>query len=134
MIVLDACVVLKWAFDDEPRYQEAMRFLEKHQQGNELIHVPDLMPFEIGNALVYKKSLSSEDIANTLAFFFSTDLQTHPSTGEDCMGIAELARHHGISFYDASYVHLAQKLHCDLITADQKLFEKTKSLPFIRCL
>ena len=51
MIVLDASVVLKWIFDDEDGGEQATRLKDAHVAGHEIVAVPDLLFYEIGNVL-----------------------------------------------------------------------------------
>jgi predicted nucleic acid-binding protein len=48
MIVIDACVALKWFFDEEGS-EEASQLLDRHAGQ---IRVPDLFPIEVAGALV----------------------------------------------------------------------------------
>lgn len=41
---------------------------------------------------------------------------------------------HEITVYDAIYVALAEELNYDFLTADKKLFDKTKDLDFVKFL
>ena len=48
--------------------------------------------------------------------------------------VAEIAYRYNITFYDASYIALAQELGLQFITADQKLYNKVENLSFIKVL
>jgi len=47
---------------------------------------------------------------------------------------ARLGRELGLTFYDASFLALAVELDCPFITADRRLFERTRTLPRARHL
>lgn len=57
MNVLDASVVLKWFIEEEDSVQ-ALRLREEFYTGEREIVVPDLLLFEVANALRYNKSFS----------------------------------------------------------------------------
>ncbi len=46
----------------------------------------------------------------------------------------ELALKINITFYDAYFIALSKELNFLFITADKKLYEKTKRMPFVRFL
>lgn len=120
MVILDASVILKWLLSEEG--SEAARELrDRHISGEEHIIVPSLVFYEIANVLRYKTELPDEEIVEL--FEVLNDLEfsgMHPSFPEleETMLYARSKR---ISVYDASYVVLARRVGCSLITADSRL-------------
>ncbi len=47
---------------------------------------------------------------------------------------AEIAYQKDITFYDASYIALAQELNFPYVTADEKLYSKLKDFSFVNLL
>ena len=47
---------------------------------------------------------------------------------------ARLGRRLALTFYDASFLALAVELDCPYVTADRRLFERTRALPRVRHL
>ena len=134
MIVLDASVVIKFFLDEGPSSLKAMEYLRFHLTGRETVAAPDLMPYEVCNTLVFKSHLSDEKVSEGVTSLFSFELSLVPLELTDYLKAAHLARRFHTTVYDAAYVHLAEKLHCDLITADEQLWQKTQALPFVRLL
>ncbi len=59
--VLDSSVIIKW-FSEEEETKKALELREKYINGEIVIAVPDLLVYEIANALRYdKKSKHSAD-------------------------------------------------------------------------
>lgn len=134
MIVLDASVILKWLLDDEAGRGRATGFRDAHAEGTETIAVPDLLFFEIANVLAMKKQLSEADCASGLSLVWDFQLEQYDFGLEEFLAAMSIARRHGIAVYDAAYVELARRLGCTVVTADRKLYEKTKSLGLVELL
>jgi len=134
MIVLDASVILKWLFLAETNRDKAIEIMERHLTEQDFIAVPDLLPYEITNVLATKANVSEQEALAGISQILSYELEINSADPVDHAAMLRLSRAHHISVYDAAYVHLAQKLNCPLITADEKLYEKTKSLPGVRLL
>lgn len=132
-LVLDASVVIKW-FLPEDNSPEARELREAHLAGKIFIFAPPLLLFEIVNALVYKKELTTREVNKAIEIFFFTNPQLLEFNQGLMSNTAKIARKYGISVYDASYIALAKALSCQFITADEKLFGKVKSLKFVKLL
>lgn len=132
-IVLDTSIVLKW-FLPEDESSKARYLREKHLKNKIVICAPQLLIFEIVNALVYKKELSLSNISLVVEILFFTNLKFFDCIEELIQETAKIARRYEITVYDASYVALAKALSCKFITADKKLFNKIKTLKFVKLL
>lgn len=134
MIVLDASVVLKWIFDDEDGGKRAARFKDDHAAGQEIIAVPDLLFYEIGNVLTTKTRLSEEAVTEAFALLWDFQLERFDFGLEEFLGGVALSRKHKITLYDAAYMELSWRLKCRFVTADKKLYEKIKSIKTVELL
>lgn len=134
MIVLDASVALKWIFRDEEGEDRAARYRDRHISGEEVIAVPELFFYEIGNVLAIKTSLDSKTASKAFSLLWNFDLEVFSLGGEEFLGSLALSRKFQITLYDASYIELAKKLECDFVTFDKKLFEKVKGLKRVTLL
>jgi predicted nucleic acid-binding protein len=128
MIVLDASVVLKWIFDDEDGGDCAVRLRDEHIAGKEIIAVPDLLFYEIGNVLATKNRLSEAAVAEAFALLWDFSLERFDLGLDEFQGSLTLCRKYNITLYDAAYVELSRKLKCSFVTADRKLYEKVRSI------
>ncbi len=132
MVVLDTSVVIKW-FVEEPDSKAALAFRDEHLAGQELIVVPTLFFYEFTNVLRYVKSLPEESIISILGDL--EQLGRREESSHDVIAEAVIfARKFEISVYDGVFVALAYLYGVELITADAKLVDKTKSLRFVKLL
>ena len=133
MQVVDASVTVKW-FIPEEGAEEALEIFQDHISGRDEIFVPDLLFYEVVNALRYKNSLEPEGVMQ----FIETLSQIQPiRVGADddfLKTVYHLAREIDVSVYDASYLILAERLQCVFVTADQKLAQKTGTRFTIRLI
>jgi predicted nucleic acid-binding protein len=126
VIVLDASVALKWIFAEEKGEDKARYYRDRHISGEEPAAVPDLFFYEIGNVLAIKTALAAEAAAEAFTLLWNFDLEVFSLGPEEfILGIAK-SIHCKITLYDAAYIVLAEKLGCDLVTADKRLYEKVK--------
>jgi predicted nucleic acid-binding protein len=134
MIVLDTSVVLKWIFDDEDGGVSAARWKDAHVSGHEIVAVPDLLFYEIGNVLATKTRLSEAAIAEAFSLLWEFSLERFDLGLEEFQGSLALSRKYKITLYDAAYVELSRRLKCSFVTADRKLYEKVKSIKSVELL
>lgn len=130
--ILDASVITKWFFKEEDS-KLALKIRLLHEQRKIIIHVPVLLLFELGNVFVSRKLTSQAAFKNCRSLF---DLGIKFINPDDQLFqlIFRNSQKYSISFYDSTYVALAQNLKCDFITADQKLYQATKNLKFVKLL
>ncbi len=120
--VLDASVSLAWAFKEEtnPYTKAVLRTLENGEAV-----VPAIWPLEVGNGILMAERRGR--LAHADAVLFLTLLQALPvvveqETPERMLSeILALAREHGLSTYDASYLDLAMRRGLPLATQDERL-------------
>lgn len=134
MIVCDASVILKWIFDDEAGGEHAGRLKQDHVEGNEVIAVPDLLFYEVANVLATKRRLSETAIGEAFSLLWEFQLERFDFGLDEFTGGLALSRKYKITLYDAAYIELARRLKCAFVTADSKLYEKTKTLKLVRHL
>jgi predicted nucleic acid-binding protein len=124
-LVVDASVVAKWFIPEEDS-DKAIRLRNRHIEGSLTLMAPDLIVYEVANALAYHPDVADEDLREDVEALFMIDLDlVFPST-ELMASIAEGARRHAISVYDSSYLALAEFTATNLVTADRRLYEKVE--------
>jgi predicted nucleic acid-binding protein len=122
-LVLDASVILKWVLDaeTEPGHAAARRLLERWLQGELDLWVPSLWLYEVGNILCLKRPA---DASEALAVLWDLGLsEAHLNQGLIQRTLA-LSQSHGVTFYDASYLALAEERNTVLVTADGKFYRR----------
>lgn len=125
--VVDNSVVMSWCFEDEGNsYAEAV--LESLESGEAF--VPAIWPLEAGNILLVaerKKRLGQASVVRFLALLGGLPITVEQeSPGRMLKEIVSLAREHGLSTCDASYLDLAMRLDLPLATQDTSLVKAAK--------
>ena len=127
--VLDSSVIIKW-FSEEDETDLALSLREGFLKGDADITVPDLQLYEIANALRFNKKLNAADVANAVNSLIGIGINIVVPTKDVISSAVSLAFQFGITFYDAYFIALAKELNYSFVTADEKLFNKIKSLKF----
>lgn len=122
--VIDASIVVKW-FTKEQGHTQAKALRDSHIQHEIELTAPDLLLFELANALSYNKNLTPEDVKQAIKTINMIQVTLVPPTETLINRAIDVAEKHGITIYDASYLALAEILEINLITADEKLAQKT---------
>ena len=132
-IVLDASVIVKW-FTQEEGKEKAVRIRNDFINNKIEIAVPDLIIYELSNALRFNPKFNQEDVKDAIESISTLDIDIIVPLQNTIDKSITLSFEHNITIYDAFYVALASELGFDLVTADEKLYNKLKSLGFIYLL
>jgi predicted nucleic acid-binding protein len=104
-------------------------------EGRATIAVPALLYYEVANILIFGRSRpSSEEVAEALSDLYSIPLVVAAPAPDLADAALQLASKQGLSYYDASYVALAETLDCIFITADRRLARHADSGGRVRLL
>ena len=132
MYVLDASVILKW-YLGEVDSDLALNFRRKYIQGTCNLALPDLILYEVSNALRYEKTFSVKTIYEAVVALIDLGVDIVVPTTSMIQNALELSYKKNITFYDATYLALASELGYKFVTADEKLYRKVKNLKLV-CL
>lgn len=132
MVILDTSVVLKWIVA-EADSDAARRFRSKHVSGEEAVIVPSLLFYELANVLRYKEEIPDRAVIELLGIIDALELSVINPQLPELEETLLYARDKDISVYDATYVVLARRMLCSVVTADAKLVKKV-SESFVRLL
>jgi len=117
--VLDASVVVAWAFaDEEHPVAAAALALIRNDEG----FVPSLWWFEVRNVLIVNERRGR--LRETDTALFLRNLARLPIIVDrvpEEASVLTLARRHGLTVYDASYLELAERHAAPLATLDMAL-------------
>jgi predicted nucleic acid-binding protein len=118
--IVDASVAVKLflPIDAEPDVA-----LVREAIGRLPMRVTTLTTYEIGNVLSRAAGFAPDLTARGLARLLDICGPAEDLEPEDYLVSAELARRHGITFYDATYGAIAQRLGRRVISADSDLLE-----------
>ena len=114
--VLDASIVVCWAFADEDD-PKAVRAMDQMLAG--AAFAPDLMWFEVRNALIMSERRQRTTAADTARFLRElAEFPIHFDRTPDEAEVLRIARAHRLTVYDAAYVELTRRLGIALATLD----------------
>ena len=131
LLVTDTSVILKW-YKEEIYSEIAVKIKDKFVEGVHEIVVPDLILYELANAMRYDKGFDDDLIKQSIRQLVDLEIDiTIPAEGLISESV-DYARKYDISIYDAVYVALANQLDAMFVTADKKLFDKIKGLGFAK--
>jgi predicted nucleic acid-binding protein len=128
MIVADASVILKWVLPDEELQEEALALRERHLSGEDSVAAPELLWYEISNVLPARWRNPTQ-VSNLFLRLHATAIETYPFDAPQFCRAMEIAHQQRVTAYDASYLVLAEALHCRLVTADERLVAHLKGFP-----
>ena len=125
LVVADASVVVKW-FVDEEHTGDALRLRDDYVDRAVDIASPDLLPYEVLNALRYNPGLGERQLKEIAAALDKYSLWLAPLEGQLAEACVENSMRHGISVYDSAYISLGQIKEAPVYTADQKLINRVR--------
>jgi len=126
-IVIDAGVILKGYFADETGHEYAQLIIKEYAEGIVELHAPQLIMYEIVNALVVagnRKRIDNEQINEIIAAIREIEIKLLPIG--DIQRLFDISLKYGRSAYDAAYIFLAETLNMKMVTADAKLHTAVK--------
>lgn len=119
MSVLDSSVVLKW-FVDEVDSGLAIHLRDEYVEGLREIIIPDLLLYEISNALRYNTNFTIKEIKDSIDSIIDLEIEIVTPTKYLIHRSIEIARTDNITCYDAVFIALAVDIGDHVITADKK--------------
>jgi predicted nucleic acid-binding protein len=125
ILAIDASIVVKW-FVSEPDSDKAVRLRNAHVEGTTTLFAPDLLVYEVANALRYKPDLSAEDLESCVESLFALDLELIMPSSSLIATAVRSSRQRGITAYDGIYLSIAEAIGSYLVTADRSLHDRVK--------
>jgi predicted nucleic acid-binding protein len=133
MRVLDTSVIYKWYVEEE-NTAKALSLRDDFVKRRVETVILDFLFHELANALRYNPKIERKEVEEIIDNLIELGLETVLATPTLTKGALKVAYDYEITVYDALYIALAQNLEFEFITADKKLYEKTKDLPFVKYL
>ena len=122
-LVVDASVTLAWALAELSRAAEAEHVLELVVDHGAI--VPTIWRLEVGNTVILgerRGRLSERQVMDIWDRLDRLPITADPETDAHAWGgSAALARRHGLTLYDATYLELAVRRRLPLATFDRAL-------------
>ena len=130
--IVDTSVALKWYVQrGEADVTKAFQLLEAHGRGQCVLRAPELLLWEIANALTIGHRLKPADVSEALAHLRGLDLDLKSVQWSTLQSAVEIATAVDATVYDAYYLALALESGGVLVTADEKFLRKARRYPGI---
>lgn len=132
LIVPDASVILKWVLPTrEPGADRALELRDAIANDQIRAIIPSIWIYEVGNTVSRR---FPSHAATWLAALLNFGLEEATHSVRWIEKAVELAKHHGVTFYDAAYHAVAITHGGVFVTADARYVERTKSAGSILAL
>jgi predicted nucleic acid-binding protein len=134
VIVVDASVIIKW-FVQENQTEQALILRQDYLRGALSLACPDLMQYEVINALRYKPSLGEEGLKEVASLLEKYNFLSYSLLADNLAEPAiEVSLRYGLTIYDASYVALGILLDSIVYTADIKLVNQVSDEALVKSI
>lgn len=131
-LVLDTSVIIKWLNQTrENNLDQADRLLADALAGKVELFTPQFAKQETGNVLLLSKLLKPGEANKVLEAFYALPITFIAESLELAQFSFALARELNITYYDASFLALAQQLEATLITENLKHQGKASEIKVI---
>jgi len=125
--VVDASVALKWYVQrGESDVAKAFALLDAYDREQCVLGAPELLFWEVANALALGHRLKLDAVSEALAHLRSVDLQLRSLQWTTLQRAVEIAATTDATVYDAYYLALALETGSVLVTADEKFLRKAR--------
>ncbi|MBI3577462.1 type II toxin-antitoxin system VapC family toxin [Candidatus Gottesmanbacteria bacterium] len=129
--VVDSSVLVKWVNSQDEQYlQEADALANDCKKGKVILIAPELAKYEVGNAL-WKKVLPIPQAQASLGTIYAGPVEFVKQDEAQAMRAMEIAVSSRMTFYDASFVSLAEQRGAKLVTDNPKHQQKVKSVTVV---
>ena len=130
-IVLDASVVAKWILSGEPWEKKALELKEKFVNGEIEIYEPILIVYEIANLLlraVKEGRIDFNDAKTAMKSLNKLGIELFEIDFNQGSELLNTAKQLHTTVYDTAYISLAKELKATLISADDEMCKKAKTI------
>ena len=130
-LVIDTSVTVKWINQiNEELLTQADQILVDVRSGLVKLLAPEVSKYEIGNALLNKK-LDLADALDSLGTVYKLPVTFIPETEELAQSTYQIAEESNITYYDASFMALAQQENAVLVTDNVKHQGKSANIMIV---
>jgi predicted nucleic acid-binding protein len=125
VVVADAPVVVKW-FVEEEHTGDALRLRDDYVDRVVDVASPDLMPYEVVNALRYNPAFGESQLVEAARALEKFSPWLLPLEGELAEKSIENSFRYDVSIYDSAYLSLGIVRNVPVYTADRRLIDKVR--------
>lgn len=119
-VVVDTSVVMKW-FCHEKDDEAALRLREDLAVDRLRVSAPDLLLYELANAIRFHPRLTAEDASSAVESVVDLGIRFVPAAACPMREAVQSAFANKITVYDAVFAALAAAEGVPLVTADEKM-------------
>ncbi len=130
--VLDTSVVIKWLCAyDEGDLSAALRLRDEIVAGKHEVIVPDLICYELANALRYNPNFVCDDVKVAMNAIEEMELPMRTVNRQLIAKAVDIAFGCNVTVYDSCFLALAEIERKQLVTADYKFFKRIAQISSI---
>ena len=119
--ILDSSVIVKWfSFEEEEYVDKAAVILELYKENKIDILIPELVIYEVSNALRYNKNFSSNEVREIIKYLVNLELNTISLNSHIIDEAIKYAYGNKITVYDAIFLVLSNVFKIPLVSANPK--------------
>lgn len=126
-LVVDTSVIVKWFSEDENNAEHANKLRRQILEGLYDIIVPDLLFYELANALRHNPNFTAEDVRAALDSIFDMEFDIRKVDSSVIAAAIAIAFKCNVTVYDAYFLALSQLERKPFVTADYKFAGRIKS-------
>ncbi len=129
--VVDASIVAKWGLPGEPYEEKAVKLKEDSVEGIAELHSPSILTYEVGNILWRASKIqriAHDDAKGALKLLASMKITLYDLRWQDVAEGFSIASALDLTIYDVAYILLSNRLKAPLITADDHLYGRAKTI------
>ena len=131
--VVDASIAVKWLSEEEGT-QAALKLREEYIEGTLILSAPDLLIYELANALRFKPDFDDEKVSRAVADILDLQIDLITPSRELIEKSTEAAYLYGATVYDSCYLALGELLGVEVYTSDKKFYEKAKGSGILKLI
>lgn len=124
--VIDTSVAVKWFSKDENDSEIALQLRQQMLDGHCSMIAPDLLIYELTNALRYNPNFTNKDVNAALDSIFNMSIDIKNVDASVVVRAIDIAFRFNVTVYDAYFMALSQIEKKHFLTADYKFIERIK--------
>lgn len=125
--VIDTSVAVKWFSMFEKDTDNALRLRQQMLEGECSITVPDLLIYELANALRHNPNFAKRDVKSALDSLFNMSLEIKKPDVSIINLAVDIALEFDVTVYDAYFMALSRFEKAPFVTADYRFIDRIKN-------
>jgi len=119
--ILESSVIFKWfSYENEKNVDKALSILDMYRENKLEIIIPELVIYEVSNALRYNNNFSSIETRKIISTLINLELNTIGLSSRVIDSTIRIAYEENITIYDAVFISLSNIMKIPLISANPR--------------